>query len=104
MSDIEETVAVPVELLKHSARVLRANEFEQEALDLIALLPKPKPRLVAVDPNALPMSYFANAAEWFDSQPDLLALLDEVLKDEVLSPELRASIRQGFCDALGVDQ
>jgi hypothetical protein len=78
------TVAVPVELVKHAARVLRANEFEQEALDMIALLPKPKPKLVAIDLKNLGSIGDGEAVGWdayrlLSNQPDLLTLLDEAI-------------------------
>lgn len=100
-----ETVAVPVELLR---RVLNPSQEPSDALwQLEQLLPKPKPRLVAVN-----LDDYANdekvAVYEMNHWPDLLTLLDAVadgLADrgwlsELGVQNLRADIRA----ALGVSE
>lgn len=100
MTNQEETVAVPVELLKDWSS--RMSGFDHGMADeMRAVLPKPKPRFVAVDLRKW------NSGEplgpgGINELPELLTLLDSILADEVMSPELRASIRYAFCAALGV--
>lgn len=78
------TVAVPVELLKrykleNEQRVLTGTEKE-----LIGFLPKPTPRLVAVD-----IAGFNDegvfGVRYLKTQPDLLTLLDEAQRQEMNS-------------------
>lgn len=100
---ISATVSVPVELLKrfkldNHARVLTSAEKE-----LVTLIPKPKPRLVAVTREQWYGDSLTDAE--FASLPDLLTLLDEAMESVTerwtvnytdsrsLSSDLKARIR-----------
>jgi hypothetical protein len=87
MSSDDKTVAVPVELLRRVVHSVPGDldGLRNDLLALDALIPKPKPRLVAVD-----QSYFEQivdndgwraANEWLSAQPDLLTVLDGVIDE-----------------------
>lgn len=81
MTDNDDTVAVPVELAERVAEALNTQgAWPQMAEDIRALIPKPKPRLVAVDMDQIKDLYHGSAI-WahLTAQPDLLTVLDGVL-------------------------
>lgn len=91
------TVAVPVELLErfkleNERRVLTGTEKE-----LIGFIPKPKPRLVAVDLDNMAMSGpHQMVDDYLSAQPDLLTVLDEVIdkwREDDFGTDIRLAIR-----------
>lgn len=94
MTDNEETVAVPVELLE-------ALKWEGRLpFSLREYLPKPKPRLVAVTRNRWENEI---RQDWFESQPDLLTLLDHAVDSiPTFTQESRDLVKARMRTALGV--
>lgn len=102
MTDNKETVEVPVDLLERLLELKMTIPLDQEVR---ALLPKPKPRLVAVTPEQWE-NQGSNA--WIDTQPDLLTLLDEAVDSIVFETNFsahtkRQDIKAHIHAALGVN-
>lgn len=104
----DNIVAVPVELLKRMAMNIPSGPVRAEA---IALIPKPKPRLVAVELKEfrrIREDYgIDRALEYMNvDQPDLLTVLDGVIDRTVRDLGLSVFCAKVFKDrtrtALGV--
>lgn len=99
--DLPETVAVPVELLK---RVQGDGVTSPATNELLALIPKPKPRLVAVTSEQWYGDSLTDTE--FASLPDLLTLLDDAIA--IYPGDVHIAHREGLKlairAALGVDQ
>jgi len=98
----EETVAVPVELLKSMLNNPLTDISDDVSGALRSLLPKPKPRLVAVVPDN---SIWSDEARWVGvkqdlaREPDLLTVIHStiggILGDDdatMLTHEIRAAL------------
>lgn len=79
MTNNENTVAVPVELLKRYLASSDSERWPQMADEFRKLLPKPKPRLVAVDLDWTDSAAEVDLPDYLARQPDLLTLLDEAI-------------------------
>lgn len=85
MTDTKDTVAVPVALLRTILTDYGPENYVWQ--QVTPLLPKLKPRLVAITYEGLLSSFnmleggFTDQLEKYLDQPDLLTLLDEALTD-----------------------
>jgi len=98
------TVAVPVELIKTKVQEYEDGGWPVAANEWRDLLPKLKPRLVAVDLGSVETLFYGSSIrELLNAKPDLLTLLDDVCDDRLVfkdAADLKACIRA----ALGVTE
>jgi hypothetical protein len=101
MSSDDKTVAVPVELIERYLNSSDAERWPEMANKLRALIPKPKPRLVAarVFPDEKWDTIDGRALA---DQPDLLTVLDGVIDDRLLFKDA-ADLKKHIRKALGVE-
>lgn len=105
------TVAVPVALIRTKIQEYEDEGWPAAANEWRALLPKPKPRLVAfaIDGNYLERAHGIDVVrlDVLENQPDLLTLLDEAV-DEVMNvtdwPQVRDGLKSRIRTALGVTE
>jgi hypothetical protein len=105
MSDNEETVSVPVKLLRSILMDYSPENYVWQEVD--TLIPKPKPRLVAVDLDQIVRRGSHGEIMLYsdlENQPDLLTVLDEAIDGALYLPRVRKDFKARIYAALGVDQ
>jgi hypothetical protein len=100
----EETVAVPA---LRDALQAELGWTEQEIDEFVTerLIPKPKPRLVVVNPEQHADNGYSTYMDndWLDAQPDLLEVLDDAMRPVMLDDRRKIAMNR-IRAALGVTE